>query len=170
MLQNSRYTPLLSLLLLASVWPNPECLASEIVNPGFEQEWEGWTVSNLSKPAASISSGSHSGKKSAKLKKESVHVRQIVDVEQGKRYVLSAFIRGSGNIGVKVGDEVYYEHAETEPKEWAEAAVVFPSGGQTRVVVFGKFMDREGRFDDFSLNVVEGKKVKFSKHFTSKSR
>ncbi|MEO1234785.1 MAG: carbohydrate binding domain-containing protein, partial [Myxococcota bacterium] len=66
--------------------------ADVIVNPGFEQGWEGWTSGDTE--GAAVSDVAHAGAKAIKLNQKSAFVSQVVELEPNRNYQLQAFVRG----------------------------------------------------------------------------
>lgn len=157
---------LASLVLVGLV---PQIQAAEIVNPGFEQGWEGWTDADPSGSGTAISGDANSGEKSVKLSEVSSYVAQIVAVEPNTAYRLTTYISGPGNLGVKVGTDLFFEQQSKTSKAWRELAVTFDSRDATEVSIFGSFAGREVRFDDFKLQAVDSGSVETSARIISSS-
>ena len=85
---------------------------ADIVNPGFEDGWSGWTDGDTSGSGTALSGEAHSGQQSVKLTEKGAYVAQIVSVRPDTTYRLSALVRGPGNVGVKVGAEMFFEAGE----------------------------------------------------------
>ena len=119
--------------------------AAEINNAGFESGFNGWNDTDPS----SISSVTYSGNRSAKISGSSGRVEQTVNVEQNSRYILSAWIRGKGRLGVNVDGSNKTTKASTS--DWRQYEVEFDTGNASSVKIYGKWGDGQGRFDDFSL-------------------
>lgn len=143
--------------------------SAEIANPGFEAGMEGWTDSDPMGPGAEISNKANTGEKSIKLTLDKAHVSQVVAVQPNTAYKLSAFVSGYGNLGVKVGPDIFFEQLPKKARKWEPLSVTFQSGEATQVIVFASFAGREGRIDDFSLSVVEDPSVQTSKRIISSS-
>ncbi|MBX2848056.1 MAG: polysaccharide lyase family 7 protein [Acidiferrobacterales bacterium] len=125
--------------------------AVTISNPGFESSFSGWNDIDPS----SISSVRFSGSRSAKLSGAGAQVRQSVSVSPNSSYTLSAYIRGSGRLGVDLGAndvDIDVSHGST----WRKAEVDFVTTSQTSVTIFGRYNSAEGRFDDFALTRTGG--------------
>jgi poly(beta-D-mannuronate) lyase len=129
--------------------------ATEISNPGFEDGWTGWARSVQASDAIAISDVSHSGEKSAKLTQNGAYVSQGVAVEPNTKYRLSAFLYGPGNIGVKVGEELFFEQQPEKSKEWRALSVTFDSGPVDVIHIFGSSAGIEVRIDDFLMEAVD---------------
>lgn len=127
-----------------------------ILNPGFESGWAGWVVGESSDAGAAISDTANGGSKSAKLSEKSSYVAQVVQVKSDTSYQLRAFIRGTGNLGAKVGSEIFFEQQNSKSNDWRQLSVNFHSGTHRAVTLFGGFAGREVRFDDFALLEASG--------------
>lgn len=125
--------------------------AEDIVNAGFEDGWAGWNVEDPTGSATAVSDVAHSGGKSAKLTENGAYVSQTVAVQPNTTYRLSAFLRGPGNIGVKVGADLFFEQQPKKGKKWRELVVTFDSSTSESVYVFGSCAGIEVRIDDFRL-------------------
>lgn len=124
------------------------CMAAAhaaIQNPGFENDWESWTDID---PSA-ISGVAYSGSKSAKITGSGGRFEQQVSVQPNTDYRLTAYIRGSGTIGVEVGSNTYDANASNS--DWQAVHVDFNSGNAQSLTVFGAYNGDEGRFDNFTL-------------------
>ena len=143
--------------------------AVDIINPGFEDDWEGWLAGDPSGFGTSISKKANSGKKSVKLTENASFASQVVAVEPNTIYRLSAYYLGTGNIGAKVGAEIFFEQSPRKTKKWKEIAVTFNSGPNSSVAIFGSFAGLDGQFDDFNLSAVDGGGVKASKRIIPSS-
>jgi len=141
--------------------------ATEIVNPGFEEGWNGWTDTDPGGSGTALSDVAHSGSQSVKLTEKGAFVAQTVPLESNTTYRLSAYIRGPGSIGAKVGAEMYFEQQPKKSKKWQEVVVTFQSGTATSASVFVSGGGLEVRFDDFSLEVVGADKVDTSARIIS---
>ncbi|MEO1235039.1 MAG: polysaccharide lyase family 7 protein, partial [Myxococcota bacterium] len=83
-----------------------------------------------------------------------VQPSQVVELEPNRNYQLQAFVRGPGNVGVKVGRELFFEQQPRVSKDWRKVQVSFPSGAFDQVTVFCSSPAGEVRFDDFALFVL----------------
>ncbi len=124
-----------------------------IVNPGFESGWAGWVDGDSTGTGTAISDNANSGSKSAKLSEKASYVAQVVQVVSGTTYRLTAFVRGSGNLGVKVGSDIFFEQQDRKSSDWRQLTVNFNSADNTAITVFGGFAGKQVRFDDFALLV-----------------
>jgi len=120
--------------------------SSTIQNPGFESRFSDWTDIDPS----SISSVERSGSRSAKIGGSSGKVSQQIAVEPNTNYVLTAYIRGSGKLGVTIAGSDTSTNVSNS-SSWKKADVAFNTGSQSQVTIFGSYNGSEGRFDDFSL-------------------
>jgi len=137
--------------------------AVEIANPGFEDGWEGWTDGDPSGSGTAISGKSNNGEKSVKLTEKSSFAAQVVAVEPNTTYRLSAFVLGIGNLGAKVGTEIFFEQQPKKIKKWKELTVTFNSGDLSTVTIFGGHAGLDAQFDDFSMSIVEASQAVTSK-------
>lgn len=132
--------------------------ASTIVNPGFEDDWNGWTKVEKSGKTLGISKDANSGDKSAKITKKTGYFAQQVSVETNKNYELSTFLRGAGVLAVKVGGEVLFERQsknKAKNKEWNKLSLNFNSKSASNVTIFAQYNGKKGQFDDFSLTSLD---------------
>ena len=136
-----------SLTLLAAMISGSYASAETVplTNPGFESNWDGWTDTDPS----SISGVAWEGNNSAKITGSGGRVEQSVSVEANTNYRLSAWIRGSGTIGVEAGGN--NTSANSSASDWSQASVDFNSGSTTSATVYGQYLNGDGRFDLFSL-------------------
>ncbi len=146
-----------------------EELTDAIVNPGFERGWEGWKDDDPSGTGTGISGEAYQGANSVKLSEKPAFVSQTVSVLPKSTYRLSAFVRGGGNLGVKVGGELFFEQQREKKERWAEVSVTFRSGDLSQVIVFCSFAGSEARFDDFRLHLVEGGEAETSARIKTSS-
>lgn len=141
--------------------------AAEIVNPGFEDGWAGWTDGAPSGSGTALSDIANSGERSAKLTENGAYVAQTVAVQPGTAYRLSAHVRGPGNIGAKVGAEMFFEQQLKKDKKWRELAVTFSSGEAESASIFASCGGVEVRFDDFGLEALGAQEVATSARIIS---
>lgn len=121
-----------------------------VVSPGFEAGMEGWAEADPEGKSVTQSDVAKSGEKSAKISDAQGMLQQAVPVAPNTDYTLSAWIKGAGLIGVKAGEQVFFDRHE-KSRDWEEVSVGFNSGEQDQVVIFAGFNGKEGRFDDFSV-------------------
>ena len=141
----------------------------EVINPSFENDWDGWVDGDPTGSATAISDVAHSGSKSVKLTQNGAYVTQIVAVTPNTKYHLSAYLYGPGNVGVKVGDELFFEQQPEQSEEWREVTVTFDSGAAEAVQIFGSCAGIEVRVDDFRLEAVDATDVATSARVISSS-
>ena len=141
--------------------------AADIVNPGFEDGWAGWTDGDPSGSGTALSEVAHGGTQSVKLTENGAYVAQTVAVQPATAYRLSARVRGPGNLGVKVGAEMFFEQQPKKSKKWQELTVTFSSGEADHVYVFASGGGVEVRFDDFRLEPVGVPEVETSARIIS---
>ena len=63
----SKFRSILFICLIGFLFLAQSVHALDIINPGFENDWEGWTEGDPSGSGTSISGKANSGKKSLKL-------------------------------------------------------------------------------------------------------
>ncbi len=129
--------------------------AAEISNPGFENDWEAWMEIDKDGKSAAISGDSSEGEKSAKLTSTAGSFGQLINVEPNTDYVLSAWVKGTGIVGVKMGKQLVYERQD-KAKSWEKVEVAFNSGQFQQVAVFAQFNGKKSLFDDFSIAAEKG--------------
>jgi len=130
-------------------------IGNAIVNPGFEAGWTGWTDGDPSGEGTALSDVAHDGSQSIKLTENGAFVSQTVAVEPQTRYRLSAWLRGAGSIGAKLGGEMYFEQQGKKSNKWREIEVTFSSGVSDSATVFASCGGVEVRFDDFRLEALD---------------
>jgi len=165
----SKYRAVVYACLLCGLSVAFSAEAVDITNPGFENDWEGWTDGDPSGSGTSISKKANSGEKSVKLSEKSSYAAQAVAVQPNTTYRLSAFVLGAGNLGAKVGTEIFFEQQTEKTKKWTELTVTFGSGDYTVATIFAGHAGFEAQFDDFSLSVVEASQAETSKRIIPKS-
>lgn len=138
-----------SVLLMPSISVASD--SQTIRNPGFENGWAGWMNGDGSGDGASISDNAYSGSSSVKLSKKGTYASQVVQVKPQTAYRLRAFVQGAGNLGVKVGSEIFFEQQAPKGRNWRALTVKFNSAEYSAVTVFVGFAGVEGRFDEVSL-------------------
>ena len=141
--------------------------AAEIVNPGFEDGWAGWTDGDPSGSGTALSDVAHAGAHSVKLTENGTFVAQSVAVQPGTAYRLSAYVRGPGNLGAKVGAEMYFEQQPKKGKKWRELSVRFSSGEANLVIIFASGGGVDVRFDAFRLEALDAPQVETSARIIS---
>lgn len=150
------------IVLLLALLSTGATYAADMVNPGFEGGWAGWTDGDPSGSGTALSDVAYGGERSVKLTENGAYVAQTVVVQPGTTYRLSAYVRGPGNLGAKVGAEMFFEQQPKKGKKWRELAVTFESGAAESVYVFASCGGVEVRFDDFRLEAVDAPDVETS--------
>lgn len=140
-------------LLIAVVFVVP--VQAEIANPGFEDGWQGWVNGDSSGSGTALSGEANTGERSVKLSEKSAYVAQVVNVAPNTSYVASVQVKGVGNLGVKIGSELFFEQKEKRGRGWGELSLGFNSGDYSQVTLFASFAGREARFDDFNLKATD---------------
>lgn len=155
--------PAIFACLLLGLFAASSASATDITNPGFEDGWEGWTDGDPSGSGTAISKKANSGKRSVKLTENSTYAAQVVVVRPNTNYRLSAFVLGAGNLGAKVGSEIFFEQSPKTSKKWSELTLTFDTGEYSAVTIFGGHAGSIGQFDDFKLEALEGAVAEKSK-------
>jgi poly(beta-D-mannuronate) lyase len=130
--------------------------AQELINPGFEMGWAGWTDVDPNKDATSISGHYLNGIKSAKITKDTGRFEQKARLLEGSEYELVGHVKGPGTIGLEISGEVLSASSEGNGEEWIEVRVPFSTGEATQALVFGSHNGDQGRFDDFEFVALSG--------------
>mgnify|MGYP003643658273 CR=1 FL=1 len=141
--------------LAVTVLAAGQVYAADIINPGFEDGWSGWTDGDPTGTATALSDVAHGGARSAKLSGNGAFVAQTVAVQPGTTYRLYAWLRGVGSIGAKVGAEMYFEQQPKRSNKWQELGVTFSSGSAENVYLFASSGGVEMRVDDFRLEAMD---------------
>ena len=129
--------------------------AAEILNPGFEDGWDDWTDVDPSGTGTAISDVKKSGTWSIKLSETASYVTQDITVKPNTRYSLKAYVSGKGNLGVKVGKDMYFEQQTRSGKRWRKLTVNFNSGSANMASIFASHGSKDVRFDDFEIIPME---------------
>lgn len=137
-----------SIFLLAAI--TSAGFAAGFSNPGFENGWEGWMDIDKDSKSTSISGQAHEGEKSAKITSQAGSFAQVISVKPDTDYVVSAYVLGSGIVGVKMGQQVVFER-QGKTKTWQLVEVAFNSAEHSQVAVFSQFNGNKSLFDDFSI-------------------
>ncbi len=142
-------------IFLSSVTAMP-VHAAEFINPGFEEGWSGWMDIDKDGKSTAISGDSHQGDKAAKITSQAGSFAQVINVEPDTDYVVSAYVMGTGILGVKLGQQLVFERQD-QTKTWKKVEVAFNSGEHSQVAIFTQFNGKKSLFDDFSIIEREGK-------------
>ena len=156
-----------TILCISVLLAPPAAGSAEIINPGFEDDWAGWTDGDPSGTGTALSDVAHGGAQSVKLTENGAFVAQTVAVQPGATYRLSAHVRGPGNLGAKVGTDMFFEQQPKKGKKWRELAVTFSSGAAESVYVFASCGGVEVRFDEFRLEVLNAQEAETSARIIS---
>lgn len=135
--------------------------ADLIVNPGFESGWDGWQEMDKNGKSAAISDDSFEGGKSAKLTGAAGSFAQRIRVKPNTQYELSAYVKGTGIIGVKIGGQLFYERLG-KVKKWQSLTVSFSTADQSQAIIFAQFNGKKSLFDNFSLSEINDAAVSSS--------
>jgi len=150
-----RYSDVIPVALTVILGMSTATQAAEILNPGFENGWQDWTDVDPSGKGTAISDDTNSGTWSMKLSETGSYVTQTISVEPNTNYSLNAYISGKGNLGLKVGKDVYFEQQARSTKRWKKLTVTFNSGDETTASVFASHGAKDVRFDDFSITKLD---------------
>lgn len=131
--------------------------AAEIINPGFENDWQGWIEVDKDDKSVSLSGNSHEGAKAASISSQAGTFAQVVAVKANTDYVASAWVMGTGIVGVKIGQQLVFER-QGKTKTWKQVQVAFNSGEHQQVAVFAQFNGKKNLFDDFSISQEKGER------------
>ncbi len=151
-----RISPILVVFASLALSSAPSAQTS-IANFGFEDGWENWDDIDPDGSDTAISENFHSGAKSAKITGINGRFEQVVQVSPDSEYELTAFIRGSGVIGLSISGRTFTTASDGEGDQWLPVSLPFSTEGATEAVVFGAYNGEEGRFDDFELSVLRSK-------------
>ena len=124
--------------------------AAELVNGGFEQGLDGWTVTAAAQDDVAISEEAKSGAQSLKITGDKGIAEQNVAVQANSHYELTGYVKGAGLIGIKVGPRIYFDRAFNNTR-WKKVKLTFNTDAETFAKVFFGHNKDDGRFDDFTL-------------------
>lgn len=130
-----------------------------ISDAGFEAGIGAWAEHDPSGKDVSISGDAFTGENSIKILSKDSNIQQAVQLRPNQAYTLSAHIKGSGVIGVKVGKEIFFD-ANLKAKKWSPISVTFQSDDTGVIYVFASGRKKGARFDDFEITAVEGQAEK----------
>lgn len=136
--------------VIAALTFSSAAMAAKIVNGGFEENLDGWTVEAAADPFVAISNESKSGKKSLKITGNGGSVQQQIVVEPNTHYELKASNKGAALMGVKIGSLIYFNR-KGNSVGWKTVKVNFNSNKETTATIFLSFNNAEGRFDNVSI-------------------
>ncbi|WP_371395901.1 polysaccharide lyase family 7 protein [Fretibacter rubidus] len=122
---------------------------------GFEAGIGAWAEHDPNGKDVSISGDAFLGEKSVKILSKDGNIQQAIQLAPNQPYTLSAHIKGSGVIGVKVGKEIFFD-ANMKAKKWSPVSVTFESDDTGLVYVFASGRNKGARFDDFDVSPVDG--------------
>ena len=131
--------------------------AAEIINPGFENDWQGWIEIDKDNKSVSLSGDSHEGAQAVKISSQAGTFAQTVAVEANTDYVVRAWVMGTGIVGAKIGEQLVFER-QGKTKTWKEVKVAFNSEEQQQIAVFAQFNGKKSLFDDFSISQQKGER------------
>ncbi len=124
--------------------------AAELVNPGFEEDYTGWAISQDTDTDVAISGDANSGEKSLKISGAGGLAQQYVSVEPNSHYELSARYKGAAVLGVQVGPRIYFDR-KGKARNWRQISVAFNTDGSDTAMIFVGHNSAEGRYDDLVL-------------------
>jgi len=148
-----RYTALFAAVLSMGA---ANAATIEINNPGFEDGFNYWEV----KAPAVVSSHANTGSSAAKITGDIGKFEQDVQVKANTNYQLTAYVSGTGKIGVTVDGERFRrtgggEYISESEYEYEKLTVYFNSGSETTITIWGNYYGDIARFDDFVLTTDE---------------
>lgn len=125
-----------------------EAVTVPIRNPGFEEDWTGWSHVG----ASYLSNLPHAGMRSGKVTGSSGRIEQTVGgLRPNTHYTLSLWVLGVGRFGVS-GFGGTSVSKTFSAKTWVQSAVSFTTGStNTSVTIFASYNGGTGRFDDLTL-------------------
>jgi len=144
-------------LSLPAICLSIACVASaqtpNIVNSGFEQGFEGWSIAADAQPGVTLSAGAKKGKKAAVILGETGFIEQDITVEANGHYELTVQAKGAALLGVKLGDRIYFDK---QPKKhgWKKMTVRFNTDAATSAKIFVGYNGGTSSYDNFSLKYV----------------
>ncbi|GAD89747.1 hypothetical protein VHA01S_027_00030 [Vibrio halioticoli NBRC 102217] len=142
-------TAVVAAALSVGVLPAVHAATVSIENASFESSFDGWSDTD---PSA-ISGDARTGSRSAKITGSAGKVEQVLTVEPNTTYLLSAYVKGLGEIGAVVDGQTYSNTGGGD--DFQQVSLSFNSGSATSVTIFGGYGGDEGRLDDFTLESTE---------------
>ncbi len=143
-----------SALILAS-YITP-ATANVLVNPGFENGWQGWVRIDPKKNALAISNKGLNGLGAAKITSSDGYFVQSIKVNKNTNYELRVNVLGAGILGAKVEKSLFVERSK-KSRKWKEIVVKFNTSNDDEITVFAQINGgKKTIFDDFSLVSVGG--------------
>ena len=134
-------------------WLACQASGAAIINPGFEQGWNGWINSNKDGRSTGISSHHASGDHAAKLTSGAGTISQNLALRPNTHYQLTAQIKGAGIVAVKVGEQLFF-HRHSKTDQWTAVSLNFHSGDADSATLICQYNGYTGYFDDFALSAV----------------
>ena len=143
--------------------------AQPIQNSSFEQGFEHWVIKEAEVKLVAISDDASDGEVSAKITGDGGHIAQTIALEPGQHYELTAKLKGKGLMGIKVGDQIFFERL-SNGRRWKPITVKFNSGDASTGAMFLSYNQGVGRFDDVAVTAIgpEGNQT-LSAHVVAKS-
>jgi len=135
-----------SLLLLSPAAAH----AADIVNSGFENGFDGWSVPAAAKADVKASGDAKKGDKSVKITGAKGLIEQQITVAPNSHYELTAYVKGSVLMGVKSGTQIYFDRRKKKGG-WKKMTIRFNTDDVNNVKIFGGYNGGDGRYDDFVL-------------------
>ena len=124
--------------------------AAELINGGFEDGYEGWSVSQEADPDVALSDDAKSGSKSLKISGDQGLVQQLISLQPNSHYEITGFYKGPALVGAQVGDRIYFDRKPAS-RGWKKITVTFNSNSQEQATMFFGFNKNEARYDDFTI-------------------
>ncbi len=148
---------------------SPPVRTVSLVNAGFENGWQGWQRGDGRGSSTTLSDDANEGDRAAHLSSKPAFVSQVVPVQPASVYRLTASISGGGNLGVKVGEDLYFDQGSPKKRGWQRLSVKFSSQQRREVSVFCSSGGGAVRCDDFRLEVLDGATADLSPRLKSSS-
>ena len=127
--------------------------AQGVLNAGFENGFDHWSVAADVRDTVAISDDGSTGEASAKIVSDGGHIAQTLSLEPGQHYELTAKLKGKGLMGIKVGDQIFFERL-SNGRRWKPITVRFNSGDASSGAMFLSFNEGVGRFDDVAVTAL----------------
>lgn len=124
-----------------------EYVVVPLVNHQFEEGYSGW----VRHQPTSLVGFAQRGDTAVRTKFAGGRVAQTVEVEQGRSYLVTAWVAGNGAIGATIGGEEFAVEQRGSSERYKKVEVRFESGDADEVTIFGAHLDGTGWFDDFRL-------------------
>lgn len=123
--------------------------AVELINPGFESDFDGWSVDGRGE-AVSLSKETATGQGAAKITATSGLLQQAFIPQSDATFTLTVDVKGPGLIGAKVGDRLAFNRSKAS-KRYEILTVSFDATAGEQVVLFLGYGGKTVRYDDVRL-------------------